>query len=103
MSRYHAETLMPDFEKLSMLLPAELVRSVRQAVDGERYAVESDVLIDALQDWEVKQRLRAEKLVRLRALVQEGIDSGSAPLTPRELDRIKIEGRAVLAQRNAAE
>jgi antitoxin ParD1/3/4 len=94
---------MPDFEKLSVLLPAELVRSVRQAVDGERYAVESDVLIDALQDWEVKQRLRAEKLVRLRALVQEGIDSGSAPLTPRELDRIKIEGRAILAQRNAAE
>ena len=94
---------MPDFEKLSVLLPAELVRSVRQAVDGEPYAVESDVLIDALQDWEVKQRLRAEKHVRLRALVQEGIDSGSAPLTPRELDRIKIEGRAILAQRNAAE
>ena len=46
---------------------------------------------------------RLEKLVRLRALVQEGIDSGSAPLTPRELDRIKIEGRAILAQRNAAE
>jgi antitoxin ParD1/3/4 len=94
---------MPDFEKLSVLLPAELVRSVRQAVDGERYAVESDVLIDALQDWEMKQRLRAEKLVRLRALVQEGIDSGSAPLTPGEFDRIKIEGRAILAQRKAAE
>jgi len=93
---------MPDFEKLSVLLPAELVRSVRQAVDGERYAVESDVLIDALQDWEVKQRLRAEKLVRLRALVQEGIDSGSAPFTSRELDRIKIEGRAILTRRNAA-
>jgi antitoxin ParD1/3/4 len=94
---------MSDFEKLSVLLPAELVRSVRQAVDGERYAVESDVLIDALQDWEVKQRLRAEKLARLRALVQEGIDSGSVALTPHEFDRIKIEGRAILAERNAAE
>jgi len=57
---------MADFEKLSVLLPTDLVRSMREAVDGERYAVESDVLIEALQDWEVKQRLRAEKLERLR-------------------------------------
>ena len=89
---------MADFEKLSVLLPTDLVRSMREAVDGERYAVESDVLIEALQDWEVKQRLRAEKLERLRALIHEGIDSGSAPLAPDEFDKIKIEGRAVLAQ-----
>ena len=56
---------MADFEKLSVLLPAELVRSVRDAVDGQRYAVESDVLIDALQDWEVKQQIRASKLQSL--------------------------------------
>jgi antitoxin ParD1/3/4 len=94
---------MADFEKLSVLLPAELVRSVRKAVDGERYAVESDVLIDALRDWEMKQRLRTEKLERLRSLIQEGVDSGSTPLAPDEFDKIKSEGRARLAARNAAE
>lgn len=94
---------MADFEKLSVLLPAELVRSVRAAVDGERYTVESDVLIDALQDWEMKQRLRAEKLDRLRAFIQEGLDSGSAPLAPDDFDRIKREGRTILQTRNAAE
>ena len=94
---------MADFEKLSVLLPAELVRLVRKAVDGERYAVESDVLIEALQDWEMKQRFRAEKLEQLRVLVQEGIDSGSTPLAPGDFDRIKREGRARLAARNAAE
>ena len=92
---------MTDFEKMSALLPAELVRSVRDAVDGDRYATESDVLIDALQDWEMKQRIRAEKLGRLRALVQEGIDSGSSPLAPDEFDRIKREGRDILAGRSA--
>ena len=88
---------MADFEKLSVLLPAELARSVRKAVDGERYAIESDVVIDALRDWELKQRFRAEKLDQLRALVQEGIDSGSAPLAPNDLEKIKREGRAQLA------
>ena len=39
---------MADFEKLSVLLPTDLVRSMREAVDGERYAVECDVLIEAL-------------------------------------------------------
>jgi antitoxin ParD1/3/4 len=94
---------MTEFEKLSVLLPAELVRSVQKAVDGQRYALESDVLIEALQDWEVKQRVRAEKLERLRSLIQEGIDSGSVPLAPDEFDKIKSEGRATLATRNAAE
>jgi len=94
---------MAEFEKLSVLLPAELVRSVRKAVDGERYTVESDVLIEALQDWEVKQRLRAEKLDRLRVLIQEGIDSGFAALAPDEFEKLKNEGRRVLATRNAAE
>jgi antitoxin ParD1/3/4 len=94
---------MSDFERISVLLPADLARAVRAAVDGKRYAAENDVLIDAVQDWELKQRLRAEKLERLRTLIQEGIDSGSAPLTHDEIEQIKKEGRAILATRSAAE
>jgi antitoxin ParD1/3/4 len=94
---------MSDFERMSVLLPADLIRAVREAVDGKRYAAENDVLIDALQDWEVKQRLRAAKLERLKALIQEGIDSGSAPLARDEMEQVKQEGRAILAARRAAE
>ena len=64
---------MADYEKASFLLPADLARSVREAVDGDRYIVESDVVIEALRDWEVKQKVRADKLQRLRELVQEGL------------------------------
>lgn len=91
---------MADFEKLSVLLPAELVRSVRDAVDGQRYAVESDVLIDALQDWEVKQQIRASKLQKLRELVAEGDASVFEPMAPHEIEQIKREGRPILAARN---
>jgi antitoxin ParD1/3/4 len=94
---------MADYEKTSFLLPPDLAQSVREAVDGERYLVESDVVIEALRDWEVRQKLRAAKLQRLRELVQEGLASGSEPLSPDEFEQIKREGRALLTSRNAAE
>jgi antitoxin ParD1/3/4 len=94
---------MAEFEKLSVLLPADVIRSVREAVDGDRYVVESDVVIDALQDWQVKQRVRAAKIDQLRALVQEGIASGFEEMAPDEFGSIKREGRAKLASDKAAE
>ncbi len=94
---------MAEFDKLSILLPPELSRSVRDAVDGERYAVESDVIIDALQDWQVKQKIRAAKLERLRELIGEGFASGSEEMASDEFEQIKREGRALLAARKTAE
>jgi antitoxin ParD1/3/4 len=94
---------MAEFQKLSVTLPPELARLVREAVDGERYFVESDVVIDALQDWQVKQQIRESKLQRLRELVAEGEASGFKEMAPDEFEQIKREGRAVLAARKAAE
>ena len=84
-----------------MLVPPELAQAVREAVDGERYLVESDVVIDALQDWQVKRQIRAAKLKRLRELVEEGIASGSEPMASDEFEEIKREGRALLANKVA--
>jgi antitoxin ParD1/3/4 len=94
---------MSDFEKLAVVLPRDLIQSVRDAVDGERYSVESDVLIEALQDWEVKQKIRESKLQRLRELIAEGDASGFAPMAADEIEQIKREGRGILAARKAAE
>jgi antitoxin ParD1/3/4 len=94
---------MGEFERFSVLLPPELARLVREAVDGERFVIESDVFIDALQDWRVKQKIRAEKIERLRELIEEGIASGCEPMAPDEFEQIKREGRARLAARKAAE
>jgi len=93
---------MAEFDRLSVLLPPELAKSIRDAVDGERYVVENDVIIDALQDWQVKQQIRAAKLERLRELIDEGLASGSEEMAPDEFEQIKRKGRALLAARKAA-
>jgi len=99
------EAKMPDseYDKLSVLVPSDLARLVREAVDGERYVVESDVVIDALQDWQIKRQIQTAKVQRLRELIQEGIDSGAEPMADDEFERLKREGRAPLAARNPAE
>jgi antitoxin ParD1/3/4 len=97
------ELPMAEFDRLSVLLPPELAQAVREAVDGERYAVESDVVIDALQDWQIKRKIRAAKIERLRELIEEGLASGSEPMADDEIEQIKREGRALLAEHKAAE
>ncbi|HEY7302118.1 MAG TPA: hypothetical protein VH684_29850 [Xanthobacteraceae bacterium] len=92
---------MNEFARLSVLIPPELAQAVRDAVDGERYLVENDVIIDALQDWRVKQQIRAAKLKRLRELIEEGIASGSEPMAVDEFEQIKREGRTLLANKVA--
>jgi antitoxin ParD1/3/4 len=94
---------MAEYAKISLLLPADLAESLRDAVDGEHYLVESDVVIEALEDWQIKRQLRAAKLVRLREMIEEGLASGSEPMASDEFERIKREGRALLAARKAAE
>ena len=94
---------MPEFEKLSVLVPSDLARTIRDAVDGERYLIESDVIIDALQDWQIKQQIRVTKVQRLRELIQEGDESGIEPMSDDEFERIKKEGRVLLASHKAAE
>jgi antitoxin ParD1/3/4 len=94
---------MSDHDKLTVLLPPDLARSVREALDGERYVVESDVVIDALNDWKIKQAIRADKIARLREMVSEGLSSGSEPIAADEFANIKREGRARLAGRSARE
>ncbi len=94
---------MPAFEKWSVLLPNDLAQQIRDAVDGEHYVVESDVILDALQDWQVKRQVRAARVERLRQLIVEGEKSGFEPLADDEFERIKREGRALLASHKAAE
>jgi antitoxin ParD1/3/4 len=47
-------------------------------VDNGYYASTSEVIREALRDWKIKQSLNEQKTQELRALWQEGINSGSA-------------------------
>ena len=93
---------MEDFETLTVQLPADLARAVREAVDGQRYVIVADVVVDALGDWQVKQQIRVAKVQRLRELIDAGLASGVEPMAVDEIERIIREGRAQLAGRKAS-
>lgn len=69
---------MAKIEKISIALPAEMLEKVREAVEAGEYASTSEVMRDALRDW---QTTRTEKLLQreeaiqfLRQKWQEAID-----------------------------
>ena len=69
---------MSNVRKVSIALTTELAETVRVAVASGDYASSSEVVREALRDWNVRRELRAAKLADLRAAIQEGLDSGPA-------------------------
>lgn len=89
---------MSNVEKVSIALTKEMNAMVQEAVASGRYASASEVVRDALRGWEEKQRQRADAIAKLKALIQEGIDSGPG----RKLDfaELKAELHSELAHRS---
>ena len=82
---------MSTIEKISIALTPDLASLVRNAVTDGYYASTSEVIREALRDWKIKQSLNARSTTQLRALWQEGIDSGSAGTL--NMEEIKQEAR----------
>ena len=74
---------MPDIEKLSIALPAEMAASIRTAVENGEYSSNSEVIREALRDWNHKRKLREQELSVLRAKVQEALADDSEGLEPK--------------------
>lgn len=87
---------MANVEKVSIALTSEQLAALRAAVDAGEYATNSEVVREALRDWQLKRALQQQDNVRrLRQLWQDGLASGSAG----ELDMaaLRLEARARLA------
>jgi antitoxin ParD1/3/4 len=67
---------MSEIRKVSVALTAEQVDALKAAVDSGEYATTSEIVREALRDWQIKNALRQEELERLRALWNEGKASG---------------------------
>ena len=61
-------------EKLSITLPADMTRMIRQHVESRAYASESDVIREALQLWQDQQSEREQRIGDIRAQVQQAAD-----------------------------
>jgi antitoxin ParD1/3/4 len=87
---------MPGIEKVSIALSPEMVAMLKGAVASGQYASASEVVREALREWQLRRPLREAEIERLRKAWQEGIESG--PSRPLDFEEIKRRGRERLAQ-----
>jgi len=69
---------MPEVQKISVAVTAEQLNAMKAAVESGDYATTSEVVREALREWQHLRELRGQELNRLRALWQQGLDSGEA-------------------------
>jgi len=86
---------MPDVQKLSIALTAEQISSLKAAVETGEYATTSEIVREAIRDWQFKRELRQEDLRRLRQLWDQGKASG--PAAPANFNEARREARRRLA------
>jgi antitoxin ParD1/3/4 len=85
---------MPEIQKVSIALTGEQIAALKAAVQTGEYATTSEIVREAIRDWQFKRELRMEDLKRLRQLWDQGKASGTA--TPVDFDRTRREARARL-------
>lgn len=90
---------MPDIQKVSVALTAEQVAALKAAVDAGEYATTSEIVREAIRDWQLKRELRQEDIERLRQLWDEGKASG--PPRPVDFEKLRREVRRKSAARRA--
>jgi antitoxin ParD1/3/4 len=77
---------MQSAEKISITLPPDMLRLLREAVAAGEYASTSEALRDAVRAWQ-RQRLEdAERLAALRARVQASLADPAPSLSETEAD-----------------
>jgi antitoxin ParD1/3/4 len=86
---------MPDVQKVSIALTGEQLSALKAAVASGEYATTSEIVREAIRDWQFKRELRQEDLNRLRQLWDQGTASGSAGVA--DFKKLKTEGRRRLA------
>jgi antitoxin ParD1/3/4 len=77
---------MQPAEKISVTLPPDMLRTLRDAVEAGEYGSTSEVLRDAIRTWQ-RQRLEdAERLAVLRERVRASLADPRQSLTEAEAD-----------------
>ncbi len=72
-------------EKLSITLPYEMAKMVRDKVGAGSYSSNSEVIREALRLLQAQEVLQAQKLAALKEKVDRSIDSGGLSLDAEEV------------------
>ena len=82
-------------------MTGEQIEAIKAAVDNGEYATTSEIVREALRDWQFKRELRQKDIERLRQLWDEGKASG--PAEPLNFDELRFEARKRLKAFKKAE
>ena len=89
---------MSQVEKLSVAVTKEMASMLRGAVATGQYASASELIREALRDWQQRQSVRQEAITELQRLWDEGIASGEPVPAEDAFARIKAKIEAATAR-----
>jgi len=87
---------MSNIEKVSVALTSEQIAALRSAVDSGEYATTSEIVREAVRDWQLKRQLREDDIKRLRQMWDQGKASG--PATQLDFAKVRRDARRRLAK-----
>jgi antitoxin ParD1/3/4 len=82
---------MPEVQKVSIALTGEQLGALKAAVATGEYATTSEIVREAIREWQFKRELRQEDLKRLRQMWDQGKASGIA--ASMDFDAVRREAR----------
>jgi len=89
-------------ERMTITLTDEQAERVKAAVETGKYASNSEVIREALRDWELNQSFRKQALAELRAEIDKGMaDVKAGRVREFEPESIIQQGKRRLAARNS--
>jgi antitoxin ParD1/3/4 len=95
------ESTMADIQKVSVALTGEQLAALKSAVEAGEYATTSEIVREAIRDWQLKREFRQEDIRRLRQLWDEGKASG--PARALDWEKLRQEAERRLAEMKSAQ
>ena len=94
---------MSDIERMTITLAAEMAAIVKGAVESGDYATSSEVVQEALRDWEAKRALQLAALAALKNEIDRGLaDIADGRVGDFDVNRVLARGRMLLAGRSTS-
>ncbi len=87
---------MSKVEKISVSLPKAMAATLKEVVATGAYASTSEIMREAVRDWQGKQEERTLVIEKYRKMVKDALDSG--PLLDYSMDDIIQRGRERLKE-----
>ena len=86
---------MSKVEKLSVALTSEQASALREAVEAGEYATTSEIVREAVREWQLKRKLARDEVNLLRRRWDEGVRSGKP--RPVNFDDLRRDGKGRLS------